>query len=339
MLQLKLVFSCISHFHLKRNKFIKIPIFNVSMETPLLEINLKKVKENYENFKKFFNNVFYAIKANYNPRILEFLSNSGCGVEICSYKEFKIARKFNFKRIVYNGFKSKEEIEDAINDVFLINVESIREYNIVNELGKNVLIGARMKLKDKSKLGIEPEEIKRCHVFAKEFYFYKDFNYDLDVVKPFDLNCDHFAVYDMDGEIQSMARIILRVPGYYCPFMYATIAGDSGSSHFKIPGNEQRIGEIMAIYAAGKRGILAFKQMMEYLTQYGTDIAHFDSVWTTYDEEDNYTGTYYKNKFFMQETGEILQYRDFGGRWKLIYTDKIKELKEVHHRIFQHKQG
>lgn len=130
------------------------------METPLLEINLKKVKENYENFKKFFNNVFYAIKANYNPRILEFLSNSGCGVEICSYKEFKIARKFNFKRIVYNGFKSKEEIEDAINDVFLINVESIREYNIVNELGKNVLIGARMKLKDKSKLGIEPEEIK-----------------------------------------------------------------------------------------------------------------------------------------------------------------------------------
>ncbi|MDA3940583.1 MAG: hypothetical protein PF693_14955 [Spirochaetia bacterium] len=51
---------------------------------------------------------------------------------------------------------------------------------------------------------ILPDEISRCHQFAKDFYYYKDFNYDLDVVKPFDLNCDHFAVYDEDGEILSL---------------------------------------------------------------------------------------------------------------------------------------
>ncbi len=243
----------------------------------------------------------------------------------------------------YNGFKDSgylNRMEILLNKAGFINIEVLDPVNPVKiKAERRAVVTMPLNYNLQLREVIEPEEIKRCHIFAKEFYFYKDFNYDLDVVKPFDLNCDHFAVYDMDGEIQSMARIILRVPGYYCPFMYATIAGDSGSSHFKIPGNEQRIGEIMAIYAAGKRGILAFKQMMEYLTQYGTDIAHFDSVWTTYDEEDNYTGTYYKNKFFMQETGEILQYRDFGGRWKLIYTDKIKELKELHHRIFQHKQG
>ncbi len=236
-----------------------------------------------------------------------------------------------------SGYLNRMEI--LLNKAGFINIEVLDPVNSAKiKAERRAVVTMPLNYNLQLREVIEPEEIKRCHIFAKEFYFYKDFNYDLDVVKPFDLNCDHFAVYDMDGEIQSMARIILRVPGYYCPFMYATIVGESGSSHYKIPGNEQRIGEIMAIYAAGKIGILAFKQMMEYLTQYGTDIAHFDSVWTTYDEEDNYTGTYYKNKFFMQETGEILQYRDFGGRWKLIYTDKIKELKELHHRIFQNKQ-
>lgn len=236
------------------------------------------------------------------------------------------------------GYKNRMEI--LLNKAGFINIEVPHQVKPVKIRAErrpviNIPLNYNLLLREI----IEPDEIKRCHIFAKEYYFYKDFNYDLNVVKHFDLNCDHFAVYDMDGEIQSMARIVLRVPGYCCPFMYATIADDPGNNHFKIQGKEQRIGEIMAIYAAGKRGILAFKQMMEYLTQYGTDIARFDSVWTTYDEEDNYTGTYYKNKFFMQETGETLQYSDFGGRWKLIYTDKIKELKALHNRIFQHKQG
>jgi len=43
---------------------------------------------------------------------------------------------------------------------------------------------------------IDPDEILQCHQFAKDYYYYKDFNYDMDVVKQFDLNCDYFAVYD-----------------------------------------------------------------------------------------------------------------------------------------------
>ncbi len=179
-----------------------------------------------------------------------------------------------------------------------------------------------------------PDEIYRCHLYAKEFYFYKDFNYDLDVVKQFDLNCDHFAVFDEDDEIYSLARIVLRVPGYYCPFMYATIAGDDGR-HFRVEGKDDRIGEVMAIYSAGKRGVVAFKRMMEFLTQYGTDIAHFDSVWTTYDDEDAYTGMYYRNKFLMEDTGVKLKYSDFGGSWNLLVTRKIAELKALHNHIFR----
>jgi len=180
-----------------------------------------------------------------------------------------------------------------------------------------------------------PEEIYQCHLYAKDFYYYKDFNYDLDVVKQFDLNCDHFAVYDENNKICSLARIIIRVPGYCCPFMHATLAGVSENKHFILSGKDQRIGEVMAIYSSGKKGVVAFKRLMEYLTQYGSNIAFFDSVWTTYDDSDNYTGNYYRNKFLMEDTGIKLKYSDFGGEWNLIVTNRLEELKNLHHHIFR----
>lgn len=182
---------------------------------------------------------------------------------------------------------------------------------------------------------IHPDEIIRCHQFARDFYYYKDFNYDIEVVKQFDLNCDHFAVFDENNEIYCVARIIIRTPGHCCPFMYATISGEPGNKHVTIPGKDKRIGEIMAVYSAGKKGVVAFKRMAEYLTQYGTTIGHFDSVWTTYDDDDNYTGTYYKNKFIMKDTGIKLKYNDFGGMWNLLFSDKIAKLKSLHHQLFR----
>ncbi len=184
---------------------------------------------------------------------------------------------------------------------------------------------------------IRPEEIYRCHLFAKDYYFYKDFNYDLNVVKQFDLNCDHFAVFDEEDKIYGFARIVIRVPGYCCPFMYATVGSESENKHVSLTEHDERAGEVMAIYSPGKRGIVAFKKMMEYLTQYGTNIAHFDSVWTTYDTEDNYTGTYYKKKFLMEDTGIKLQYSDFGGKWNLLVTRKISELKKLNSHLFEQK--
>ncbi|MCK5153108.1 MAG: hypothetical protein KAQ93_02015 [Spirochaetales bacterium] len=184
---------------------------------------------------------------------------------------------------------------------------------------------------------IHPDEILLCHKYAKDYYFYKDFNYDLNVVKKFDLNCDHFAVFDDNNEIYSMARIIIRTPGHYCPFMYARIANGNNIEHISVPGKDKRIGEVMAVYSAGKKGVVSFKRMMEYLTQYGTTIGHFDSVWTTYDDDDIYTGTYYKNKFKMNETGIKLKYSDFGGIWNLLVTDQISTLKDLHHQIFKQK--
>lgn len=182
---------------------------------------------------------------------------------------------------------------------------------------------------------IHPQEILRCHDFAREYYYYKDFNYDLEVVKQFDLNSDLLVVYDSAGDICSIARLISRAPDYYCPFMYATLDTEPKGAHYTIPEKYLRSSEIMALYREGKKGVVAFKRLIEYLTQYGTRIRRFDSLWTTYDECDNYTGTYYKNKFLMKETGVKLIYRDFGGLWNLLVTDQREELKKLHHKLFR----
>jgi hypothetical protein len=179
---------------------------------------------------------------------------------------------------------------------------------------------------------VEPDEVLNCHEFAGKFYYFKDFNYDLDVARQFDLNADLFVVYDTYGEIYSIARCIVRTPDYYCPFMYAT---DTEGNHYRVPDEHLRFCEIMALYKEGKKGVIAFKRLAEYLTQYLYYIGHFNSIWITYDDSDKYTGTYYKNKFIMSEVGVKLIYRDFGGLWNLIVSSEIEKGKDMHKELFR----
>jgi hypothetical protein len=179
---------------------------------------------------------------------------------------------------------------------------------------------------------ITPDEIVRSHEFAREYYFYKDYNYDYEVARQFDLHSDVYAVCEKSGDIVALARAAVRVPGYYCPFMYAVT---EDGSHFRIPEHRRRIGEIMAIYKEGKSGVVAYKRLMEFLTQYAHHIARADTILTTYAVNDPYTGNYYKSKFMMEEAGAALTYRDFGGKWILLWTDKILELSKLHRDLFK----
>jgi hypothetical protein len=177
-----------------------------------------------------------------------------------------------------------------------------------------------------------PEDLALTHEFAHEYYFYKDFNYDLVVTRQFDLHTDVFAVYDDAGQIVALARCAMRVPGYNCPFMHA-IADDGG--HYRVPDRFRRIGEMMAIYKEGRDGIVAFKRLMEFLTQYIAYVACADSIWTTNDVTDPYTGNYYKSKFLMDDMGVRLSYRDFGGKWNLLCTERVPELGKLHRELFR----
>ncbi|MCR9141780.1 MAG: hypothetical protein NXI24_05975 [bacterium] len=180
---------------------------------------------------------------------------------------------------------------------------------------------------------IKPADIMRTHEFAKEIFYYKDNNYDIHLSRQFDLNSDVFAVFDGSEELVSLGRVHARVPGYYPPFMYAEISGSQ--EHVRIPPRFVRFLEVMSVYREGKFGVIAFKRLIEDLFQYGYEVAHYDSVWTTYDASDQYTGTYYKNRFLFEEFGETLSYRDFGGTWNLIYSDRVKENCENRESLFR----
>jgi hypothetical protein len=179
---------------------------------------------------------------------------------------------------------------------------------------------------------IDPAELARSHEFARDYYYYKDFNYDFEVASQFDLHTDTLGAYDKTGQMVALARCAVRVPGYNCPFMYA-VAEDG--AHYRVPARYRRAVEIMAIYKEGKVGVVAYKRLMEFLTQYAPHVAHADSVWTSFEANDPYTGNLYKNKFRMEDMGVRLTYRDFGGRWNLLCTDKIVELSVIHHNLFR----
>ena len=85
------------------------------------------------NFK-----IHYALKANYDPRILEVIREYGLGIDCASGNEVRCAIEAGFdpKSIVFAGVgKRDKEIRYAIEQgIFAINCESLQELEVVNEI-------------------------------------------------------------------------------------------------------------------------------------------------------------------------------------------------------------
>lgn len=96
--------------------------------------------------------LFYSMKANPNPYICSILAREGCGVEVASAGELKIALQSGFhrKKIIFSGpGKSRNELEYAIlNDIKIINVESLLEIEIINTIAKkqNVVMDIALRI-------------------------------------------------------------------------------------------------------------------------------------------------------------------------------------------------
>ena len=130
------------------------PLFE-ERETPfyfydinLLDDTLKVL----EAGNKYGYEVHYALKANNNAPILEKIRQYGLGVDCVSGNEIKIALEngFDSEHIVLAGVgKTDKEIKLAVeNEIFSINIESIQELTVVNEiagdLGKIARISVRI---------------------------------------------------------------------------------------------------------------------------------------------------------------------------------------------------
>src|SRR6201994_961903 len=114
------------------------------LETPFYYYDLGLLRQTLEACKnasdKYGFHVHYAMKANFNPKVLETIRSYGFGADCVSGNEVTTAIESGFDKsqVVFAGVgKSDKEINTALDaDIFCFNVESIQELFIINGLAK-----------------------------------------------------------------------------------------------------------------------------------------------------------------------------------------------------------
>ncbi len=104
-------------------------------DTNLLENTLRALNM---ACRPYHYHVHYALKANANPGLLQYIKAAGLGADCVSGNEVKRAAACGFdpQQIVFAGVgKSDEEISDALNrNIFCFNCESMQELEVLNAL-------------------------------------------------------------------------------------------------------------------------------------------------------------------------------------------------------------
>lgn len=156
-------------------------------ETPFYYYDLDILKKTLDAAIKFSSkydfHVHYALKANFNERILRIIKESGLGADCVSGNEVLKAVEVGFpaEKIVFAGVgKSDKEIIIALNqNIFAFNVESVQEIEVIAALAKSLNKKARIALRinpnvdaqthhyittglDENKFGIKTWELNEC---------------------------------------------------------------------------------------------------------------------------------------------------------------------------------
>ncbi|MBD3750698.1 MAG: diaminopimelate decarboxylase [Sphingobacteriales bacterium] len=126
------------------------------LETPFYYYDLSLLRETLQACKNAADpaqfHVHFALKANFNSRVLALIQAYGFGADCVSGGEVQKAVETGFdkKQIVFAGVgKSDVEINYALDqDIFAFNVESIQELEVINELatikGKTAAVAIRI---------------------------------------------------------------------------------------------------------------------------------------------------------------------------------------------------
>lgn len=158
-----------------------------NLETPFYYYDLALLKETLTHAKSSADrrgfHLHYALKANFNDRILEIIRDYGYGADCVSGNEVKkaISMGFSAKQIVFAGVgKSDQEMSYALSqDIFAFNVESVQELEVLDALagtlGKKASIALRINPNvdaqthhyittglDENKFGIMEWELENC---------------------------------------------------------------------------------------------------------------------------------------------------------------------------------
>ncbi|PWK80112.1 diaminopimelate decarboxylase [Mucilaginibacter oryzae] len=114
------------------------------LETPFYYYDLEVLKNTLSACRdasaKHGFHVHYAMKANFNPKVIDTIQTYGFGADCVSGGEVKAAIEHGFdkSKVVFAGVgKSDREINIALDaDIFCFNVESIQELFIIDGLAK-----------------------------------------------------------------------------------------------------------------------------------------------------------------------------------------------------------
>ncbi|QSW37976.1 diaminopimelate decarboxylase [Candidatus Vidania fulgoroideae] len=110
--------------------------------TPIFVYSKNKILRNISYLKNTGFKMFYALKANYNKKVISIISSNGIGLEVVSVRELKLAIKTGVSRanIIYSGAcKTKLDIKFAIKmNIGFINVDSIDELRKINMVIKSI---------------------------------------------------------------------------------------------------------------------------------------------------------------------------------------------------------
>lgn len=163
-----------------------------NQETPLYYYDLKLLKQTLEAAKRAADkrnfHVHYALKANFNDRLLAVIQSMGFGADCVSGNEVQksIDTGFSGDQITFAGVgKSDKEIITALNHrIFAFNVESIQELEVINELagkqGKRANVSLRINPNvdanthhyittglDENKFGVPNSELEKAAAVIK----------------------------------------------------------------------------------------------------------------------------------------------------------------------------
>lgn len=134
--------------------------------TPIFLLDASRAEKSYAELKRAFAafprlQIHYSVKTNALPPLLSALAQQGSGFEVASKNELVavLETKTAGQKIVFNGAcKTLEELELALKQGALINVDSESELKKIAALQQGVKVGIRISFSE-SKFGFEAQKI------------------------------------------------------------------------------------------------------------------------------------------------------------------------------------
>ncbi len=205
----------------------------------------------------------FAMKANNNPDVLSFFKSKGVGLDLVSYYEADLAKKFGFdpRQCVFSGVgKSTEELERAVDEnIFLINIESRSEYTRLSK------IAAQKQKKVSISFRVNPDVDAKTHPYIATGLFEHKFGLDFEsalnlfkeahqdpwlVCKGISLHIGSqlFQLEALDQAITLSLQLARELKGLGLNLKYLDVGGGLGVNYkeiSKIP-NFKNYGEILS---------------------------------------------------------------------------------------------